>query len=278
MKGRKPMSLNRDSLKDKKRVVIKIGSSSLIHPETGRLNLTRMEKLVRILVDLRNEGKDVCLVSSGAIAAGRVSAGLKTRPDTLPVKQACAAVGQANLIMVYQKLFSEYGTNIGQVLLTRITMEHEVMRNNSHNTFEELFSMGVIPIVNENDSISTEEIEQVSTFGDNDRLSAMVLELIQADLLILMSDIDGMYTDDPKQNPDAELITEVVDISTDLRHMAKDTAVAGFGTGGMSAKLTAADIVMRNGKSMLIINGNNPENIRRAIDGEEIGTLFIGNK
>lgn len=272
------MSLNRNTLKDKKRVVVKIGSSSLIYPETGRLNLKRMEKLVRILVDLRNEGKDVCLVSSGAIATGRSIAGLKTRPDTLQVKQACAAVGQANLIMVYQKLFSEYGTNIGQVLLTRITLEDEVMRKNSHNTFEELFSMGVIPIVNENDSISTEEIKQVSTFGDNDRLSAMVLELIQADLLILMSDIDGMYTDDPKENPDAELIPEVLDISTDLRHMAKGTSKEGFGTGGMSSKLIAADITMRNGKYMLIINGNNPENIRRAIDGEEIGTLFIGSK
>lgn len=272
------MSANRDSLKYKKRVVVKIGSSSLIHSETGRLNLSRIEKLVRILVDLKNEGKDVCLVSSGAIAAGRVVTGLKHRPDTLPMKQACAAVGQANLIMVYQKLFAEYGASIGQVLLTRITLEHEVMRKNAHNTFDELFTMGVIPIVNENDSISTEEIEQVSTFGDNDRLSAMVLELVQADLLILMSDIDGMYTDDPKSDPDARLIHEVHDISTDLRHMAKDTAETGLGTGGMTAKLTAADIVMRNGKCMLIINGNDPENIRRAVDGQEIGTLFIGGK
>lgn len=265
----------RKKLKDCKRIVIKIGSSSLIHEETGRLNLDRMEKLVRVLVDLKNQGKDVCLVSSGAIAAGRSLIGLHTRPETLKLKQACAAIGQSKLITVYQKLFSEYSTNIGQVLLTRVILEHEIARKNALNTFEELFLMQVIPIVNENDCISTEEIEQLNAFGDNDRLSAMVTDLIKAELLILLSDIDGLYTDDPRKNKDAKLIEVVENIDESILDMAKGTNAKGVGTGGMEAKIAAAKIAKRQGALMLILNGNNPQNIRKALDGEKIGTLFI---
>ena len=272
------MSVSREKLKDKKRVVVKIGSSSLIHEKTGMLDFDRMEKLVRTLVDIKNEGRDVCLVSSGAIAVGRSAIGMHTRPDELPLKQACAAIGQAKLIMFYQKLFAEYNTTIGQVLLTRVTLENKDTRRNAFNTFGELFELGVIPVVNENDSISTEEIEQVRTFGDNDRLSAIVAQLIEADLLVLLSDIDGMYTDDPRDNPDATLISEVDDISGGLLDMAKGTHSGGHGTGGMSAKLTAAGIAMESGMDMLILNGSDPHNIKRAMDGEDIGTLFKGSK
>ena len=273
------MSDNRKSLKDKKRIVVKIGSSSLVHEETGRISLLRLERLVRVLVDIKNEGRDVCLVSSGAIAVGKASIGMygekSPHADSLPLKQACASIGQAKLVMMYQKLFAEYNTGMGQVLLTRVTLDNEYTRRNAFNTFEELFKLGVIPVVNENDSISTEEIEQVQTFGDNDRLSAIVTELTGADLLILLSDIDGMYTDDPKDDPDAELISEITDISEKLTHMAKGTHDGGPGTGGMSAKLAAAEIALGAGADMLILNGNDPYNIKKAMDGEPIGTLFV---
>ena len=273
------MSRAREGLKEKKRIVVKIGSSSLVHEETGRINIMRLEKLVRVLVDIKNEGKDVCLVSSGAIAVGKASAGMygtKTaEAESLPMKQACAAIGQAKLVMMYQKLFGEYNSAMGQVLLTRITLDNEYTRQNAYNTFEELFKLGVIPVVNENDSISTEEIEQVQTFGDNDRLSAIVTKLTGADLLVLLSDIDGMYTDDPKDNPEAKLIPEITDISESLLHMAQGTHDGGPGRGGMSAKLAAAEIALGSGADMLILNGNDPYNIKRAMEGEPVGTLFV---
>ncbi len=275
------MSSARAGLKDKKRIVVKIGSSSLVHEETGRLNIMRLERLVRVLVDIKNEGRDVCLVSSGAVAIGKASIGLYREKiheaDSLPLKQACASIGQAKLVMMYQKLFAEYNTGMGQVLLTRVTLDNEYTRKNAYNTFEELFKLGVVPVVNENDSISTEEIEQVQTFGDNDRLSAIVAELTGADLLVLLSDIDGMYTDDPKNNPDAELISEITDISDKLVHMAKGTHKGGVGRGGMSAKLTAAEIALGAGADMLILNGNDPYNIKLALEGESVGTLFTNN-
>ena len=189
----------------KKRVVVKIGSASLHHATTGRLNLGKVERLVRELCDIRNRGIDVCLVSSGAIAVGRKVIGLTERPDHISTKQACAAVGQARLMMTYQKLFSEYHQTVGQILMTKGTMQDNVSRKNAQNTFEELFRLGVIPVVNENDTISTYEMQ----FGDNDTLSALVASLVGADLLILLSDIDGLFTDDPHQNPDAELIRVV---------------------------------------------------------------------
>ena len=214
----------RNSLKDKKRIIIKIGSSSLTHPETGELNLTKIEKLIRVLSDLRGEGKEVVLVSSGAIAAGRQAFGHHKRPDSLAEKQAFAAVGQARLMMVYQKLCSEYNQTAAQVLLTKDTMVNDSSRYNAQNTFDELLRLGAIPIVNENDTVSTSEIPYVDSFGDNDRLSAIVAALIGADLLILLSDIDGLYTDDPRSNPDAKFISLVPEISQKYLNMGKETS------------------------------------------------------
>ncbi len=272
------MSYSRESLKDKKRIVIKIGSSSLMHPQTGKLNLTKIEKLVRILVDMKNSGKEVVLVSSGAIAVGRNTLGLKERPDELSVKQACAAIGQAKLMMVYQKIFAEYNTIAAQVLLTKNTILNDVSRTNAENTFKELLHLGAIPVVNENDSVSTYEIEQVQTFGDNDRLSAIVASIIGADLLILLSDIDGLYTDDPNSNPDAEFVKVVECIDDNLLGMGKSSSGSNVGTGGMAAKLIAGQIANNSGADMVITNGADVENIQKIINGEDVGTLFVQHK
>ncbi len=263
----------RSLLKDKKRIVIKIGSSSLTHPGTGNLNLSKMEKLVRMLTDLRNQGRDVVLVSSGAIAVGIKTLGLSTRPESQPVKQACAAVGQARLMMVYQKLFAEYNQVPAQVLITKYTMIDNVSRYNAANTFNELFQLGVIPIVNENDTVATDEIE----FGDNDTLSAIVAALIHADLLILLSDIDGLYTDDPHSSPDAEFIEQVDVIGEELVRMAKGSS-SSVGTGGMATKISAARIATDAGADMVIANAENVEIIQDIINGTNVGTLFLAHK
>ena len=186
--------------------------------------------LVRELCDIRNRGMDVCLVSSGAIAVGRTVIGLSERPDNISTKQACAAVGQARLMMTYQKLFSEYHQTVGQILMTKGTMQDNVSRKNAQNTFEELFRLGIIPVVNENDTVSTYEMQ----FGDNDTLSALVASLAGADLLILLSDIDGLFTDDPHKNPDASLIPVVDRLDQELLAMAKATVGSDVGTGGMA--------------------------------------------
>jgi glutamate 5-kinase len=259
----------------KTRVVIKIGSSSLTHPETGSLNLEKMERLVRILTDLRNQGKDVVLVTSGAIAVGRKALGIKERPTKRSVKQACAAVGQASLMMVYQKLFAEYNQTAAQILMTKYTMINDISRINAKNTFEELFAMGVIPIVNENDTVSTEELDL--DFGDNDTLSAIVTALVEGDLLILLSDIDGLYTDDPHTNKEAKLIPSVTQISEELSGMAKASA-SNVGTGGMTTKVSAAKIATASGADMVITNGDNVRNINHILEGREIGTLFQSQK
>lgn len=266
--------LIREQLKDKKRIVIKIGSSSLTHPETGSLNLEKLERLVRILTDLRNQGKDVILVTSGAIAVGRKALGLPERPTKRSVKQACAAVGQASLMMVYQKLFAEYNQTAAQILITKYTMINDISRYNAKNTFEELFKMGVIPIVNENDTVSTEELDL--DFGDNDTLSAIVAALVEGDLLILLSDIEGLYTDDPHKNKDAKLISCVTDING-VTDMAKDSA-SDVGTGGMATKVSAARIATASGADMVITNGDNVRNINHIMEGMEVGTLFVANK
>ena len=265
------MCNGRDFLKDKKRIVVKIGSSSLMHSETGKLDLLKIERLVRALVDI----KEVILVSSGAIAVGKTAIGLHERPDELPVKQACAAIGQAKLMMVYQKLFAEYGTIAAQVLLTKYTMLNPVTRTNAENTFKELLHIGAIPVVNENDTVSTYEIEQVQSFGDNDKLSALVASITEADLLILLSDIDGLYTDDPNKNPDAKFINVVDKIDEQLMNMGKNSSGSSVGTGGMSAKLVAAQIATYSGTDMVITNGNDVTNISRIINGENTGTLFL---
>ena len=262
----------RERLHYKKRVVIKIGSSSLTHPVTGNLNLHKMERLVRVLCDLRNQGLDVVLVSSGAIAAGIKVLGFTGRPGKMSLKQACAAAGQANLMMIYQKLFYEYHQISGQVLMTKYSVMDEKSRINIENTLGELIGLGVIPIVNENDTVATEEID----FGDNDSLSAIVAALIRADLLILLSDIDGLYTDDPSRNPQARFIPEVEKLSEEYLGMGKGSRSA-VGTGGMSAKLSAARIAVRSGADMVIANGEDPENIYRILKGEEIGTLFLAD-
>ncbi|MDD3279344.1 MAG: glutamate 5-kinase [Lachnospiraceae bacterium] len=264
----------REKLKDKQRIVIKIGSSSLTHPDTGRLDLIKLEILVREISDLRNQGKEVVLVSSGAIMVGRTTLGFHERPQKLEEKQACASVGQAKLMMIYQKLFAEYNQVAGQILMTKNTMVDPLNRLNAKHTFEELLSMGVIPIVNENDTIATYEIE----FGDNDTLSAVVAALIQADLLILLSDIDGLFTDDPHQNPDARFIDLVESVDEHLMDMGKGTTGSNVGTGGMATKLTAAEISTSAGTDMVIANGNDFHVIHKIMQGRNHGTLFLSNK
>lgn len=267
------MNRERERLQNKKRVVIKIGSSSLTHEITGNLNLQKLEKLVRTLCDLKNQGMEVVLVSSGAIAVGRKALGLIERPKALAIKQACAAIGQASLMMIYQKLFAEYNQISAQVLMTKDTMINTLSRYNAKNTFEELLHMGVIPIVNENDTVSTYEIE----FGDNDRLSAIVAALIQADLLVLLSDIDGLFTDDPNKNSEAEFIDIVPEITPELLAMAKDSDSL-VGTGGMAAKIAAARIATDSGADMIVANGADMDIIYRILKGEKIGTLFLAHK
>lgn len=263
----------REYLKDKKRIVIKIGSSSLTHRETGRLNLTKMEVLVREISDLCNQGKEVVVVSSGAIGVGSAALGLGGKPQRVEQKQACAAIGQARLMMIYQKLFAEYNQTAGQILMTKNTMVNHLNRRNAQNTFEELLKMRVIPIVNENDTISTYEIQ----FGDNDTLSAIVSALIRADLLILLSDIDGLFTDDPRKNPQAEFVSLVENMDEHYMKMGKDTTGSQVGTGGMATKLEAARIATGAGADMVIANGADFHIIHRIIGGRPEGTLFLAN-
>lgn len=263
----------RKHMGEKKRIVLKIGSSSLTHPETGELNLWKIERLVRIICDLKGEGREVVLVSSGAIAAGRQALGGQKRPVTVSEKQAYAAVGQARLMMVYQKLFSEYNCVAAQVLMTKNTMINDVARYNAQNTFDELLKLGAVPIVNENDTVSTHEIQ----FGDNDRLSAIVAALIGADLLILLSDIDGLYSDDPHRNPEASFISLVREITPELMEMGKDSSTSDVGTGGMSTKLLAARIATDSGSDMIIANAADVDIIHDLMAGEEKGTLFMAH-
>ena len=263
----------RKRLKEKKRIVIKVGTSSLTHPETGLLDFIKMEKLVRELTDLSNQGKEVVLVSSGAIAVGRKAIGMRERPSKLEVKQACASIGQARLMMIYQKLFMEYNQIASQILMTKNTLVNEGNRENARNTFETLLAMGAIPIVNENDTVSTYE----SQFGDNDTLSAIVTALIEADLLILLSDIDGLFTDDPNRNPDAKFIEYVDRVDERFSQMAKGSS-SDVGTGGMSTKLGAARLATSAGADMIIANGSDMGIIHRIMSGERIGTMFRANR
>lgn len=267
----------RELLKDKKRIVVKVGSSSLIHRETGRLDLRKMEVLVRELSDLHNQGKNVVLVTSGAVAVGSAVLGLKERPKELKVKQACSAVGQARLMMIYQKLFAEYNQTAAQILMTKNTMVNNLNRMHARNTFEELLNLDTIPVVNENDSISSYELELLDKFGDNDTLSAVIAALIGADLLILLSDIDGLFTDDPNTNPDAKFIDTVETLDDKLLSMGKGS-VSSVGTGGMATKLTAAEIATAAGADMVIANGADFHVIHKILEGRKHGTLFVHNK
>ena len=269
----------REQIKNKKRIVIKIGSSSLQHAETGDLDYIRLEKLVRELCDISNQGKEVVLVTSGAIAVGKKAVNLKTiegktQAEAMAVKQACSAIGQARLMMAYQKLFAEYNHVAAQILMTKNTIVDNLNRYNAHNTFTQLLKMGAIPVVNENDTVATYEIE----IGDNDTLSAVVAALTQADLLILLSDIDGLFTDDPHTNPNAELIETVEKLDEKYLNMAKDTTGSDVGTGGMATKLNAARIASYSGADMIIANAKDVGVLHKIFEDDFIGTVFLSNK
>ncbi len=262
-----------ETMQNKKRIVVKVGTSSLVHEETGLMDLDKLERLVRGLTDLHNSGKEVILVSSGAIAVGVKRLGLKEKPKEKAGKQACAAVGQANLMMLYQKLFGEYSVTAAQILITKYTMIEDVSRRNARATFSELLKMGVIPVVNENDTVSTDEIE----FGDNDTLSAIVAALVGADLLILLSDIEGLYTDDPRKSKDARFIEVVEKIDDEILAMGKGAGSA-VGTGGMCTKIEAARIATDSGADMIIAPGNDMSILGRIVAGEKVGTKFVAHK
>lgn len=269
----------REAMRDRRRIVVKIGSSSLQHEQTGDLDYIRLEKLVRELCDIRNQGKDVILVTSGAIAAGKKAVGIReiteeNKERQMAVKQACAAVGQARLMMTYQKIFSEYNQVAAQILMTKNTIVDDLNRFNAHNTFTQLLRMGVIPIVNENDTVATYEIE----IGDNDTLSAIVAALVEADLLILLSDIDGLYTDDPRRNPEAAFIPQVDELTEELLAMGKGSTGSNVGTGGMNTKLQAARIATSSGVDMVIANSKDIGILHRILDGREEGTLFVARR
>lgn len=262
-------------LKDKKRIVIKVGSSSIIHESTGGLDYTKLEKLIRIISDLKNQDKDVVLVSSGAIGVGTKVLGLQRKPRTTSLRQACASVGQGQLMMIYQKLFYEYHQIASQVLLTFDVISSQERRQNAINTFNELLQLDVIPVVNENDTVAIEEVD--INFGDNDTLSAIVASMIHADLLLLLTDIDGLYTDDPRVNPNATLIPVVERIDDKIESMAKG-AQSQYGTGGMTTKIAAAKIATNSDSDMVILSGDDIGNISRVLNGENVGTLFKAYK
>ncbi|MDU7164560.1 MAG: glutamate 5-kinase [Anaerococcus vaginalis] len=258
----------REFSNDLKKIVIKVGSSSVSH-ENGGVDIERIEELAKEIVNLENKGIKVILVSSGAIATGANRLDIKRPRNDISKKQATAAVGQVTLMNTFLKAFAEYGYAIGQILLTRMVETDKVMNFNAKNTINDLLEMGVIPIVNENDTISTYEID----FGDNDTLSSVVARLVDADLLMLLSDIDGLYTDDPRINKDAKLIKEVNVIDEKLRSMGKDS-YSKLGTGGMATKINAANLCMEKKIDTVIANSKDLKNIRRIVKGEEIGTIF----
>lgn len=261
------------NIDDKKRIVIKVGTSTLAH-KTGRLNIRRMEKLVKVISDLQNSGKQVVLVSSGAIGLGMSKLGMQSRPTETQLKQACAAVGQCELMYMYDKLFGEYNLTVAQLLLTKYNIDSP-RRQNVVNTIEQLITRNVIPIVNENDTVAIDELEL--EIGENDTLGAYVALLSHADMLVILSDIDGFYDSNPKLNPDAKLIPLVNEINDDIRHLAGD-AVSGLGTGGMVTKLNAAEITLNAGIDMAILNGRNPSILYDLFDGKQVGTIFTDHK
>ncbi len=265
----------KERLRNKKRIVIKLGTTTISYEETGNINLDKLEKFVRILINLHNQGKEVIVVSSGAVGVGRSALGMKQRPDTLAEKQACAAVGQGRLMMIYEKLFNEYSQLTAQILLTKESVTNEECKRNARQTFDELFRMKVVPIVNENDAISVDELAY-GNFGDNDTLAANVAELVEADLLILLSDIEGMFTADPKSNPDASLIHTVTEIDEELEEMAGGST-SDFGTGGMTTKVHAAKVATEAGADMVIANGDDIYIINEIMEGKMVGTLFLSS-
>ena len=254
------------------RIVVKVGTSTLAHA-TGRLNIRRVEKLCKVLSDIKNTGCEIVLVSSGAIGMGVGKLSLPKRPDDMPTKQAAAAVGQCELMYTYDKLFLEYGHTVAQILLTASDLDHDDRRENIHNTLYRLLELGALPIINENDTVVTEEIG----IGDNDTLSAIVTSVVNADLLILLSDIDGLYTEDPHKNPEAKLIKRVEKITPEIEALGGGKG-SSLGTGGMVTKLNAAKIATESGADMIIANGEDPDILYEIMEGKEVGTRFIAER
>ena len=260
------------NFKDAKKIVIKIGSSSLTY-DTGLINMRQIESLCKIISDIRNSGRNVVLVSSGAVAVGTAKLGLKEYPKTTAERQAAAAVGQSELMYLYDKFFGDYNHKIAQVLLTRDDIETEKRKRNIENTFSQLEEWGTIPIINENDTVSVEEIE----IGDNDTLSAIVAALTKADGLVLMSDIDGLYDSNPNENKDAKLIPIVEKIDEEIEKMAGGAGTQR-GTGGMATKIAAAKIATKAGCAMCIMNSKNMHRLYDLLDGKQVGTVFVPEK
>ncbi|WP_310878176.1 MULTISPECIES: glutamate 5-kinase [Priestia] len=264
---------HRQELQNSKRIVVKVGTSTLTY-DNGDINLARIEKLARVLSDLMNAGKEVVLVTSGAVQVGVKKLKLKEKPTSIREKQAAASVGQCELMHIYSKFFGEYSHIVGQVLLTKDVIEDEHVRNNVVNTFEKLIEDKVIPIVNENDTVAIDEIENIVRFGDNDNLSAIVSVLIHADLLVILSDIEGFFDSDPTKNPNSKLMKVIDGITPELENFAGDSGT-DVGTGGMVTKLTAAKTATSAGVSLILANGKEPSILRDIIEGQEIGTLFL---
>ena len=254
------------------RIVIKVGTSTLTHA-TGHVNIRRMEGLVKVLSDLKNAGNEVILVSSGAIGMGVGKLNLKEKPQDMPGKQAAAAVGQCELMYTYDRMFSEYNHTVAQILLTGEDLENAERRANFENTIETLLHLGALPVINENDTIATAEIK----VGDNDTLGALVAQSVQADLLVLLSDIDGLYTADPHKNAEAQLIAAVEEITPAIEELAGDTGSC-LGTGGMATKIKAARMVMEQGCDMVIASGSRPSLLYDIVEGKAVGTRFLGRK
>ena len=254
------------------RIVIKLGTSTLAH-KTGRLNIRRVEELCKVMSDLKNAGHEIILVSSGAIGMGVGKLSLSERPSDIPTKQAAAAVGQCELMYVYDKLFSEYNHTVAQILITGEDVEIEERRTNFENTIRRLLELDVIPILNENDSIATHEI----VIGDNDTLGAIVATTAQADLLIILSDIDGLFTEDPHKNKDAVMLHTVTEITPEIEAMIGGAGSA-LGTGGMATKIKAAKIATKSGTDMVIANGNDPLVLYDIVDGKDVGTRFLAER
>ncbi|WP_425060639.1 Glutamate 5-kinase [Sporomusa carbonis] len=264
--------LTRKNLADAKRIVVKVGTSTLTHA-TGKLNLLRIEKLARELSDLANQGKQIILVTSGAVGAGMDRLGLKEKPKTIPEKQAAAAVGQGILLHIYEKMFGEYGQIVAQVLLTRADSVNRKRYTNSRNTLIALLNQGVIPIINENDAVAIDELK----IGDNDTLSAMVASIIDADLLIILSDVEGVYTANPQTEPNATLLSEITDITPDIEELAGGPGTLR-GTGGMYTKIQAAKIAVNSGVTMVIASGGRDGVVREVLQGNKVGTIFISKE
>ncbi len=254
------------------KIVIKIGTSTLAH-STGKLNIRLVEQLCKTISDIKNAGNQVIIVSSGAIGMGTGKLSLKGKPVDMPTKQAAAAVGQCELMYTYDKLFSEYNHTVAQILITGEDVENDVRRSHFINTMAKLLELEALPIINENDTVATSEI----AVGDNDTLAAIVSVCINADLLILLSDIDGLYSSDPRKNKDAELISEVDEITPEIEKLAGG-AGSELGTGGMATKIKAAKMCVENGVNMVIANGSQPGNIYEILSGKSVGTRFNGKK